>query len=224
VTTTVFVTGTGTEVGKTWWSVALLSALRDRGKRVVAHKPAQSFETRDGRTDADLLAEATGVEATLVCPPQRWYEAALAPPMAAALLGRPGFTVSDLIAETAVSADMDVVVVEGAGGARSPLADDGDNVDFARALAPDVVLLVADAGLGTINAVRLADAPFRALGFAVVVALNRFGPDPLHAANQTWLRERDGFDTVTDPAALADRWATGSVVKRIPRPGKRAER
>jgi len=41
-----------------------------------------------------------------------------------------------------------------------------------------------------------------------VVALNRFDPaDTLHVANRDWLAGRDGFDVVTDPAALAARWA-----------------
>jgi dethiobiotin synthetase len=221
--TTVFVTGTGTEVGKTWWSVALLGALRELGRDVVARKPAQSFESRDGATDADLLAAATGTEPVTVCPPHRWYELPLAPPMAASRLGRSGFTVADLVSELVAPGDADLLLVEGAGGPRSPIADDGDNVDLARALAPDGVLLVADAGLGTINAVRLAAGPFRELGLPLVVALNRFGDDPLHAANEAWLRNRYGFDTVTDPEALAARWATGSVAKGTPGPGKQPE-
>ncbi len=221
--TTVFVTGTGTEIGKTWWSVAVLRALRDRGVPVAARKPAQSFASRDGATDADLLAAATGAEPAAVCPPERWYELPLAPPMAASRLGRAGFVVADLISELCAPGEGTFLLVEGAGGPRSPLADDGDNVDFARALAPDIVLLVADAGLGTINAVRLAAAPFRDLGLPLVVALNRFGTEPLHEANEAWLRDRDGFDTVIDPTTLAGRWATGSVAEAIPGPGKRTE-
>jgi dethiobiotin synthetase len=224
VTTTTFVTGTGTEVGKTWWSVALLDALRARGVRVTARKPAQSFDTLDGSTDADLLAAAARIEPTTVCPAERWYELAQAPPMAAAALGRSRFTLADLVAGITDPGDAELLLVEGAGGPRSPLADDGDNVDFARTLGVDRVLLVADAGLGTINAVRLAAAPFRELGVPLVVALNRFGSDPLHAANAHWLRERHGFDTVTSVDALADRWATGSVADGIPEPGKRPER
>jgi dethiobiotin synthetase len=96
-----------------------------------------------------------------------------------------------------------IVFVEGAGGARSPIADDGDTVALAHTVAADAVVIVADAGLGTINAVRLTVA---ALGsWTPVVALNRFAAgDPLHVANRDWLRERDGYEVVTDPAQLAD--------------------
>ncbi len=48
-------------------------------------------------------------------------------------------------------APVDVGLVETAGGLRSPIADDGDCRSFVQGLAPDVVVLVADAGLGTIN-------------------------------------------------------------------------
>ena len=51
-------------------------------------------------------------------------------------------------------AAVDVGLVETVGGVRSPLAEDGDSRDLVRALAVDVVVLVADAGLGTIDAVR----------------------------------------------------------------------
>jgi dethiobiotin synthetase len=53
---------------------------------------------------------------------------------------------------------VDVGLVETAGGVRSPQADDGDVLDLVAAIAPDHVILVADAGLGTINAVRLSVA------------------------------------------------------------------
>ncbi len=132
----------------------------------------------------------------------------MAPPMAAEVLGRPRFTVEDLTAEIAWPAGCDVGLVETAGGLRSPLAADGDCVALCRLLEPDVVLLVADAGLGTINSVRLAAA---ALSESLVVVLNRFDPDEdLHRRNRAWLADRDGLDVVTVPGeerALAQRVA-----------------
>ena len=108
-----------------------------------------------------------------------------------------------------------ITIVEGAGGPRSPLAADGDSVRLGRALDADAVVLVAPAGLGTINAVRLSAAALRAGRAAatrLVVALNRFdGDDDLHRRNHGWLAG-EGFHLVTDPGragrradALADR-------------------
>ena len=77
-----------------------------------------------------------------------------------------------------------------------------------RLLAPDIVLLVADAGLGTLNSVRLSvDAlPGSA---PVVVVLNRYDQgNDLHVRNRRWLTEEDGLTVVTMPGgeeALATR-------------------
>ena len=207
--TLVLVSGTGTEIGKTWWSSAMAHALQSRGVSVAARKPVQSFDPDETTTDAAVLGGATGEDATTVCAPHRWYEVPMAPPMAAAALGRPGFSIADLVTEITWPADIDVGLIESAGGPRSPLADDGDTVALATALAPDLVVLVADAGLGTINAVRLAHGAFGTLApvvvMPVVVALNRYDNSLLlHRANRDWL-EGDGYSLVTDPNALADR-------------------
>jgi dethiobiotin synthetase len=199
----VVVTGTGTDVGKTWFTAATIRALG--GDQAIARKPAQSFEPGPAPTDADVLAGATGQTPYDVCPQHRWYEVAVAPPMAADMLGRPAFTIADLAAEIGGPSDeTPFTFVEGAGGPRSPIADDGDTIDLARALPTDVVVLVADAGLGTINAVRLSVAALE--GLQVVVALNRYdGTDVLHVRNAAWLRTREGLEVVTDPEALASR-------------------
>jgi dethiobiotin synthetase len=193
----------------------LLRDLRRAGRRVAARKPAQSFEPSDDPAllDAAVLGAASGEPPDMVCPPHRWYEVAMAPPMAAEALGRPAFTTQELVHEVCGSwpAGCDVGLVETAGGVRSPLAADGDCVRLTRLLHPDVTVLVADAGLGTINAVRLGAG---ALGSSspLVVVLNRFDPgQDLHLRNRAWLSERDGFDVATLPAddALLRRRVTG---------------
>jgi dethiobiotin synthetase len=200
----VLVTGTGTEVGKTWWTAATARELRDRGLTVAARKPAQSFDPDDASTDAAVLGAATNEDPATVCPPARWYEVPMAPPMAAAALGRPGFSIADLVAELTWPHPVDVGLVESAGGPRSPFADDGDTVSLATALAPDLIVLVADAGLGTINAVRLSVDAF-GVGTPVVVVLNRYDASvPVHRANRAWLAGL-GHPLVTDVASLAAR-------------------
>ena len=200
----VFVAGTGTAVGKTWTAAAVLARLRSAGLRVGARKPAQSFDAGEGPTDAEVLAAATGETPHDVCPRHRWYARALAPPMAADALGAPPFTVGDLVGELYWPDGVDVGLIEGAGGPRSPMATDGDNVRLASAIAPDLVLLVADAGLGTINAVRMSVAALAEE--QVVVVLNHFDEhDPLHRRNRDWLSCRDGFDVVAGIEAAGAR-------------------
>jgi dethiobiotin synthetase len=203
----VVVLGTGTGVGKTWVSCRLLDHLRRSGRTVAARKPAQSFDPPGEEvvpTDADLLAHATGASPHDVCPPHRWYERALAPPMAADRLGLPPILLDDLLAELRWPERASVRLVETAGGTRSPIAHDGDGAALARRLAPDLVVVVADAGLGTIHAVRASAAALAPL--PLVVVLNRFDDgDELHVANRDWLTTRDGFEVVTDVDALAAR-------------------
>jgi hypothetical protein len=66
-------------------------------------------------------------------------------------------------------------------------------------------VLVADPGLGTINAVRLCAGAITGAGLPPpVVVLNRFDAgDPLHRANRAWLEERDGLHCVVDVRGLA---------------------
>ena len=198
------VVGTGTEVGKTWIACAVASGLRDRGVAVAARKPAQSFDPTDPRpTDAVLLAGATGEDPARVCPPHRSYPVAMAPPMAAVALAQPVPTLADLVAETSWPAGTDVGIIETAGGIRSPMAADGDGVDLAAAVDPDLVLLVADAGLGVIHAVRAsADLVTQPL----IVFLNRYNADhDVHRRNLEWLSCTDGFDVYVDVEPLIAR-------------------
>ena len=200
------VAGTGTDVGKTYVAAAVLRTLRARGVSVAARKPVQSFAPDDTSTDADVLGFASGVASTVVCPQHRWLAAPLAPPMAADALGLAPFTVAELAAEVRAGAPAGaLVLVETAVGVRSPVAADGDCVALIDALAPALVVLVADAGLGAINLVRLSVDALRE--HRVVVYLNRFdtGSD-LHRRNAQWLRTREGLDAVTGIEALITRF------------------
>jgi dethiobiotin synthetase len=172
---------------------------------VAARKPAQSYAPGTGPTDADVLAAATGEDSDSVCRPSRSYPVPLAPPMAAAALGLPGPTVAALVDELDwPTPAVDVGLVETAGGVRSPQADDGDVLDLVAAIAPDHLVLVADAGLGTINAVRLSLAALaqgRSMA-APLVVLNRYdSSSDLHRRNLAWLRQVDAFDATEGTAA-----------------------
>jgi dethiobiotin synthetase len=201
----VAVTGTDTEVGKTWVAAALARHLAARGYRISVRKPAQSFEPGSGPTDAELLGAATGEAPTVVCPSHRWYARPMAPPMAAEALNAPVPTLAALVEEVSGKwppADVDVGLVEGAGGVASPLAFDGHNADLVRALGVDVAILVAHAGLGTISAVRLGANALAPV--PVAVFLNRFDPgDDLHAANRGWLASVDGLPVAASIEELA---------------------
>jgi dethiobiotin synthetase len=196
------VIGTNTEVGKTWVTAQLLATLKLRGAQVAARKPVQSYAPDDINTDAALLAGASGEDVADICPAHRCYPVALAPPMAAQALGRGPVLMAEILSEIRWPANIDIGFVETVGGVRSPLSGDGDSLDLLRRLEVDRLLLIADAELGTINAVRLTLA---AVGTTpTVVFLNRFERDnELHELNRRWLTEQDRLTVITDVHSLA---------------------
>ena len=208
--TLVAVAGTATAVGKTWVTARIIEELRARGISVSARKPVQSYGPDEaGATDADVLAAASGESATDVCAAHRWYPAAMAPPIAASVLDRASPRLAELLGELRwPSPAPDVGFVETVGGVRSPVADDGDSRDLIDGLDPDGVLLVAGAGLGAIDATRLAAGALAPR--TVTVHLNRYRPqDVVHRRNLEWLRDRDGLAVETGIDGLVARLASG---------------
>lgn len=205
----VAIAGTGTEIGKTFVTVGLAESLRAARWSIAARKPAQSFDPLEPTAhDADLLAAATGDDPGVVCPDHRCYETPMAPPMAAEALGRASFDVATLRDEIEASwppRRVDVGMVELAGGVASPMADNGDGAALSAALDVDLVVLVADAGLGTLNSVRLCLAALAELAAPVIVHLNRFDATlDLHRRNRSWLVDRDLAEVTTDIDALVE--------------------
>ena len=201
------VTGTGTDVGKTWVTAVTIRELRATGISCAARKPAQSFDPdHNDPTDAEVLGAATHELPQTVCPAHRWLPIALAPPMAAAALELPRFTIAELINDLA-SSNADIVFIEGAGGLRSPLAEDGDTLALFQSVEADVVVVVADAELGTINALRLTIDALNNVMIPtppIVAYLNRFEErNELHGRNRAWLANEDHFTVITSPSDLA---------------------
>ncbi|MDQ3641074.1 MAG: dethiobiotin synthase [Actinomycetota bacterium] len=200
----VVVLGTDTGVGKTWVTANVAARLKARWITVAARKPVQSFGPCDPETDAAVLAMASGEAPEDVCPRHRWYGIAMAPPIAATFLGIEPPALDELVAELEWPADqVDVGLLETVGGPRSPLAGDADSAGLAAAVEADLIVLVANAGLGAINAVRLC-APV--VPGPLVVFLNHFDGGDLHDRNRRWL-QAEGFDVVVDIAELARRVA-----------------
>jgi dethiobiotin synthetase len=150
-----FITGTGTGVGKTYVAALIAKALRKSGKRVGVYKPvASGCELVNGgliSPDAVALWEAAGRPGTLeqVCP-QR-FAAPLAPHLAARVEGR---RVDPRLLRDGINfwrETSDFVLVEGAGGLMSPVSDEDYNADLAAEFGYLLVVVAANV-LGTINA------------------------------------------------------------------------
>jgi len=187
----VFVTASDTGVGKTQVAAALLSLLADAGLAPAPFKPYESGCSRLSRpADAlELRAAARSTDSLdQVCVHR--FRAPLAPAVAAARMGVvPAFPP---VLEAFRGFAGRSLVVEGAGGLLVPLDDRRDIVDLIEALGLPVVL-VARAGLGTLNHTGLSLRLLEARGIPVrAVVLSRSSPvkDPSVEDNATWLARR----------------------------------
>lgn len=147
-----FVTGTDTNVGKTWSTLALMGCLQQQGLTVVGMKPvAAGCEWRDGgwkNTDAVLLQQQGSLVVDYSQINPYAFEQAVSPHVACA-----GQAVDlGLIRQicTRLQSNADQVVVEGAGGWFSPLDEGLTNADLAAELGLPIILVVG-VRLGCIN-------------------------------------------------------------------------
>jgi dethiobiotin synthetase len=155
MSTGLFITGTGTGVGKTYVGALIAKSLRASGKRAGVYKPVASGCEFGGGSlvspDAMALWNAAGQPGTLeqVCP--QMFAAPLAPHLAA---GAEGKKVDTRLLRDGLQfwrANSDVVIVEGAGGLMSPISDNDYNADLAVEFGLPLLIVAANV-LGTINA------------------------------------------------------------------------
>ena len=192
----VFVTGTDTDVGKTFVATALLRLARSRGLRCVAVKPvAAGCEWRDGELVNDdalalLAASESGQGYRAVNPVA--LEPAIAPHIAAAEVGA-SLRVEDLAARCreTLAAEHDFALIEGAGGWLVPFGDGATLADLCVALEARPVLVVG-MKLGCLNHALLTAATIAAAGLELAgwVANSPGPPMPRLEANIATLRER----------------------------------
>ena len=173
-----FVTGTDTGVGKTVLTAGIVLALRARGHSVGVAKPIQSGARADDPDgDAMLLKRWTGASESAEEIAPYAFAAPLAPLVAAELEGRAVDRADAVAAVRRVAERYEAVVVEGAGGFLVPVGKDWAIADLAAALGLPL-LVVARAGLGTVNHTALTVLAARRLGLEPVgVILNGPGDE-----------------------------------------------
>jgi dethiobiotin synthetase len=152
---TLLITGTGTEVGKTVVTAALAALARERGTKVAVVKPAQTGIPPGARDDGDLavIRRLSGVDDLHE---YARYSDPLSPEAAARRDNVSPLRLEDVALRIAeLGSVRDLVLVEGAGGLLVRYAEDGWTLaDLARALSAEV-LVVTTAGLGTLNSTAL---------------------------------------------------------------------
>ena len=150
----VFITGTDTEVGKTFYSERLLHSLNAQGLRTAAMKPlasgAEGHDEKLRNADALVLQQAANTSFSYeLCNPY-CFKAAIAPHLAAKQAGVRIDADVILRAYEQLQQQADVTVVEGVGGWLVPLDEDQTVADLVQAMGLPVVLVVG-MRLGCIN-------------------------------------------------------------------------
>ena len=159
-----FVLGTGTDIGKTYVTGLLLKYVREMGYDATYFKAALSGAIRDVNGslipgDAVEVLSMAGLEEDTDFLVPYIYETAVSPHLASQIEGNPVNLKNVKESYENVSQKYDYIVMEGSGGIVCPIRyegkDDDSNImleDIIKCLGLDVIL-IADAGLGTINSI-----------------------------------------------------------------------
>ena len=200
-----FITGTGTDVGKTYVTGLIVKKLREGGASAAYYKAAMSGNDRraDGTLipgDALQVKRMSGIEQPLeeMCP--YIYETAVSPHLAAKLEGKPLEMECMLKHFDYVCGKYAYITAEGSGGILCPLRFDEQQIqleDFIKARSLSC-LMVADAGLGTMNAVVLTAEYMKAHKIPVRgIIFNRYEPgNLLHEDNRLMCEAMTGLHII----------------------------
>jgi dethiobiotin synthetase len=177
-----FITGTDTDVGKTYITARLAREYLAQGKRVAVRKPVASGcgDQLDACADARILAEVSGEDEWLVCPHR--FAPAVSPARAMQEAQQRVLVLDDLVLACRQETQEKITLVEGAGGWLSPLTPSAYNADLASALGLPVILVVANR-LGCINHALLTLQAIQQSGLACPqVILNHSTPSQDYSA------------------------------------------
>ena len=172
-----FVTGTGTEVGKTVVAAVIARTLADGGETLAVFKPALSGLDEPGEPDHEVLRRAAGSEQSDdEIAPYR-FGPAVSPHLAAEIEGV-NIDPATILTAARVAGKAGTLVCEGVGGLLVPMTWRYLVRDFARDLGLPLIV-VASPSLGTINHTLLTLEAARAVGLhPVAVVFNRWPENP----------------------------------------------
>ena len=176
-----FITGTGTEVGKTYFTCQWIQALRRQNIPALGLKPIVCGE----RTDAELIAKANEECLNLNQINPIWLKPSVSPLAACAIENRPFdfYALRNAIGQISESRP-GPFLVEGAGGWLVPIVEDYFVRDWAQELQLPVVI-VASAELGTLNHTLLTVESIQHAGLEILGIVMNFHNCTENMATQT---------------------------------------
>ncbi len=194
-----FVTATGTDAGKTYITALLVKKLFEAGLSAGYYKAALSGAETIADSDAGYVKRISGIDQPEESVLSYLYQNSVSPHLAARIEGNP-VELEKIRADFAkVVENYDYVTVEGSGGIVCPIRWDHQKIlleDIIKEVGLDTVI-VADAGLGTINAVVLTVSYLksRKIGIRGII-LNHYSGGVMQEDNIRMIEELTGIPVV----------------------------
>lgn len=198
----IFITATGTDAGKTFVTALLVKKLRQGGINAGYYKAALSGAVRkEGRLipgDADYVKRTAGIETPLEHMVSYVYETAVSPHLASELEGNP-VDLEKVLADYRQACLLhDYITVEGSGGILCPIRRNIYMLEDVIKAMNLGILIVAPAGLGTINNTILTIEYAKSRKIPVKgIILNWFHQgDPMEEDNRTFIQDHTGVPVI----------------------------
>ncbi|WP_295296763.1 dethiobiotin synthase [uncultured Brachyspira sp.] len=197
----IFITATGTDIGKTYVSGLIAKHMKDKGLNIGYYKAALSGSHDVSDSDAWHVKEKAELPDSYNEMVSYTYKHAYSPHLAAQIEGNPPDIDVIKRAYLDISAKHDYMIVEGSGGIICPIRYDDNKKIFLEDIIKELnipSLIIADAGLGTINAAVLTIEYMRNKNLKINgLILNRFETaNEMHDDNKKMIEEMTGIKII----------------------------
>ena len=198
---TIFITATGTDIGKTYVSGLIAKHIKDKGLNIGYYKAALSGSNDIKDSDAWYVKQQADLLDSYDEMVSYTYKHAYSPHLAAQIEGNPPDIKIIKNAYKDISKKHDYMIVEGSGGIICPIRYDSNQKIFLEDIIKELnipSLIIADAGLGTINSTVLTIEYMRSKNLKINgVILNRFEmANKMHEDNQKMVEKMTGIKII----------------------------
>lgn len=209
MTKKIFITATGTDIGKTYISALIVKKMREVGYNCGYYKPVLSGVYELGghlvESDPNYVVETANIPTTADECVSFWWKEAVSPHLAAKRAGQK-IDIDKIKYDFAqINKKYDYLLIEGAGGITCPLIAEKDEKYLLKDLIWELglsIIIVADAGLGTINSTLLTVEYARANGIEVegIILNNYDSSNFMHWDNLEQVENLTGINVVATVA------------------------
>ncbi|WP_157147923.1 dethiobiotin synthase [Brachyspira pilosicoli] len=198
---TIFITATGTDIGKTYVSGLIAKHIKDKGLNIGYYKAALSGSNDIKDSDAWYVKQQADLLDSYDEMVSYTYKHAYSPHLAAQIEGNPPDIKIIKNAYKDISKKHDYMIVEGSGGIICPIRYDSNQKIFLEDIIKELnipSLIIADAGLGTINSTVLTIEYMRSKNLKINgVILNRFeAENEMHNDNKKMIEDMTGVKII----------------------------